>query len=278
MAAVSERIESQLKEIFGDRVRTDRVERKMYSFDIGAMPKLVKPFVPAGLAGAVVRPKSEDEIVALVKLASKEGVKLVPRGWATSGYGGVLPVDGAVVADLSGMQRVLSVDAKAMTVTVQASAIWENIERELEKDGLALRLYPSSTPSSGAAGWLAQGGAGFGSYEYGTIKENVVSARVVLPSGEVKLFEGDELQSFIADAEGITGIITELTIRIRQHEPEVHRAIAFSDAASLGSALKSISTQKLPIWSITFLNPEACASRSNSRIVTATLTKRRTRT
>lgn len=257
MAAVSERIEGRLKEIFGERVRTDRVERKMYSFDIGAMPRLVKPFVPAGTAGAVVRPKTEDEIVALVKLAAAEGLKVVPRGWATSGYGGVLPPDGAVVADMSGMHKVLSIDRKAMTATVQASAIWEEIERELVKDGLALRLYPSSSPSSGAAGWLAQGGSGFGSYEYGLFKENVVSARVVLPTGEARLFEGDELQQLIADAEGITGIITELTFRIRNHEPEVHRAIAFETARDLGKALKAISTQHLPIWSITFLNPES---------------------
>ncbi len=257
MAAVSERIEGQLKEIFGDRVRTDRVERKMYSFDIGAMPKLVKPFVPAGIAGAVVRPKTEDEVVRLVKLAAKEGLKVVPRGWATSGYGGVLPPDGAVVADMSGMHKVLSVDRKEMTATVQASAIWEEIERELVKDGLALRLYPSSSPSSGAAGWLAQGGSGFGSYEYGLFKENVVSARVVLPTGEVKGFDGSELQQLIADAEGITGIITEVTFRIRNHEPEVHRAIAFDTARALGAALKAISTQHLPVWSITFLNPES---------------------
>ncbi|MDP2180951.1 MAG: FAD-binding and (Fe-S)-binding domain-containing protein [Actinomycetota bacterium] len=257
MAAVSERIEHQLREIFGDRVRTDLVERKMYSFDIGAMPSLVKPFVPAGVAGAVVRPRDEAQIVDLVKLASREGIKLVPRGWATSGYGGVLPPTGAVVVDMSGMHRVLAVDHKELTVTVQASAIWEQIERELNKDGLGLRLYPSSAPSSGAAGWLAQGGAGFGSYEYGTFKENVVSARVVLPSGEVRVFEGDELNDLVADAEGITGIITELTVRIRQHEDEVHRVIAFPDAYSLGATLRAISEQHLPIWSITFLNPES---------------------
>lgn len=257
MAAVNERIESQLKDIFGDRVRTDRVERKMYSFDIGAMPKLVKPFVPAGTAGAVVRPMTEDEVAELMRLATREGLKVVPRGWATSGYGGILPVDGAVVADMSGMSKVISVDHANMTATVQASAIWEQTERELNKDGLALALYPSSTPSSGAAGWLAQGGAGFGSYEYGTFKENVVSARMVLPSGDVKSFEGQELQDYVADAEGITGIITELTFKIRALEPEVHRAFAFSDARSIGAALSAISTQKLPVWSITFLNPES---------------------
>jgi FAD/FMN-containing dehydrogenase len=138
----------------------------MYSFDIGAMPRLVKPLVPAGIAGAVVRPKTEAEVVSLLKLASRQGFKVVPRGWATSGYGGVLPPSGAVVADMSGMHRFLRVDRVEMTATVEPSAVWEEIERELEKDGLALRLYPSSTPSSGAAGWLAQGGAGFGSYEF----------------------------------------------------------------------------------------------------------------
>ncbi len=229
----------------------------MYSFDIGAMPRLVKPFMPAGRAGAVVRPMTEGEVVDLLRLASKTGLKVVPRGWATSGYGGVLPVPGAVVADMSGMSGVVAVDRKNMTATVQASTIWEEIERELGRDGLALRLYPSSTPSSGAAGWLAQGGAGFGSYEYGTFRDNVVSARVVLPSGEVRVFEGAGLQDHIADAEGITGIITEVTFRIRQLEPEVHRAFSFPDGAALSRALAEISSQKVPVWSITFLNPES---------------------
>jgi len=257
MAAVTERVERELRDIFGERMRTDRVERKMYSFDIGAMPKLVKPFVPAGVAGAVVRPKDEDQIVRLAKLAQREGIELVPRGWATSGYGGVLPRTGAVVVDMSGLHRVLDIDTENLTVTVQASAIWEEIEREIAKHGLSLRLYPSSTPSSGAAGWLAQGGAGFGSYEYGTFKDNVVSARVVLPTGEVRQFTGVELQDVVADAEGITGIITELTFKVRSLENEMHRAIAFDDAYALGAALKAISEQRLPVWSITFLNPES---------------------
>jgi len=257
MARVSERVEQSLREIFDDRVRFDRVERKMYSFDIGSMPRLVRPFVPAGLAGAVVRPKTEDDVVALMRLASREGLEVVPRGWATSGYGGVLPRDGSVVADMSGMHRVIGVDRVNMTVTVEPSAIWQEIERELAKDGLALRLYPSSTPSSGAAGWLAQGGAGFGSYEYGTFKENVVSARVVLPDGQVRQFEGEELRHYVADAEGITGVITQLTLRIRPLEPEVHRLFAFPDAASLAQALSAISREGLPLWSLTFLNPES---------------------
>ena len=258
MSAVDGRIERLLKDVVGDdRVRIDQRERKMYSSDIGAMPRLVKPFVPAGVAGAVVRPESAEQIAQLARLARREGLALVPRGWATSGYGGVLPKTGAVVVDISGMQKVLAVDTTNLTVRVQAGAIWQNIDREIAEHGLSLRLYPSSYPSSSAGGWLAQGGSGFGSFEFGTFKENVTSARVVLPSGEIREFAGKELASIIADAEGITGIITEVEFRVRALEEEVHRLIAFGDARSLGGALSQISAQHLPVWSITFLNPES---------------------
>ena len=258
MAGVSEHIETTLIELCGaDRVRTDERERSMYSFDIGAMPSFVEPFVGAGMAGAVVRPRDERDVVALVQLAKAEGFKLVPRAWATSGYGGVLPPKDAVVIDLSGMQKVLSVNAEGLAVRVQAGAIWEQIDREIAKQGLTLRLYPSSYPSSSAGGWLAQGGSGFGSFEYGTFKDNVLSARVVLPTGDLRVFEGEELENLVADAEGITGIITEVEFCVRPLEGEVHRLIAFPDAYKLGSALREVSARQLPIWSITFLNPES---------------------
>ena len=84
MATLSNGVSESLAEIFGENeLRTDRYERKMYSFDIGAMPKLVAPFVPAGVAGAVVRPHDEAHIAQLIRLAQREGVKLVPRAWAT---------------------------------------------------------------------------------------------------------------------------------------------------------------------------------------------------
>ncbi|MDO8963078.1 MAG: FAD-binding and (Fe-S)-binding domain-containing protein [Coriobacteriia bacterium] len=256
--AVSERIETTLSEIVGvKRVSTDRVERKLYSADIGVMPVLVAPFLPNGLAGAVVRPHSEDEVVAVVKLAAREGLKLVPRGASTSGYGGVLPMKGAVVVDVSGMAAVLDIDNDARTARVQGGIIWEPLQKALNKAGLDVRLYPSSTPSSTVAGWLAQGGSGFGSYEYGMFKDSVLSARVILPTGEAREFSGTELATLVADAEGITGIITEVTIALRDLEPEVHRAIAFPDAASLGAALSELSRRAVPIWSITFLNPES---------------------
>ncbi len=75
------------------------------------------------------------------------------------------------------MKNVLSIDAAAGTVTVEPAITWEKLDQALKPDGLTLRLYPTSYPSSSVGGWLAQGGAGIGSYEFGWFKENVVSAR-----------------------------------------------------------------------------------------------------
>ena len=257
MAAVSERVESQLKGIFGDRMRTDRVERKLYSSDIGAMPRLIKPLVPTGIAGAVVRPVSEDEVIALMRVARAERVPVVPRGMSTSGYGGVLPVEGAIVADMSAMGGLIEVDAESMTVRVFAGTLWEQLQKDLNRKGLDLLLYPSSLPSSTVAGWFAQGGAGFGSYEHGFFKESVHAARVVHLDGTVKEYTGDELQELVADAEGVTGIITELVFGVRALEDEVHRVLALPTIEALQKALSAISAEKLPIWSLTFLNPES---------------------
>jgi Fe-S oxidoreductase/FAD/FMN-containing dehydrogenase len=257
MAVVSASVEAQLRQIFGDRMRTDRVERKLYSSDIGAMPKLIKPLMPTGVAGAVVRPVSEEDVVALMALSRRERIPVVPRGMSTSGYGGVLPLAGAIVADMSAMAGLIELDAHALTARVFAGTLWEPLQKQLNRKGVDLRLYPSSLPSSTVGGWFAQGGAGFGSYEYGFFKENVLSARVVALDGSVKEYAGEDLERLVADAEGITGIITEITIALRPLEEEVHRVLALPTIEALSAALREISDQKLPIWSLTFLNPES---------------------
>ena len=238
-----------------DRIRSDERERRMYSSDIGVMPKLVRPFVAAGTAGAVVRPETEAQIVALVHLCESAHVPMVARGAATSGYGGVLPREGALVVDMSGWDRVLDVDAHAQTVRVQAGAIWEEVDYEIGDRGLMLRLHPSSYPSSTVGGWLAQGGSGFGSYEYGRFRDNVISARVIMPDGQTRVFEGDELGDLIADAEGITGIITEVTFRARPLEDKQVRLVSFPTVGALSDAAARIDADKVPLWSFTFLNP-----------------------
>ncbi|MCL2339718.1 MAG: FAD-binding oxidoreductase [Actinomycetia bacterium] len=260
MKVIPAEIGQEIRQIVGaDRYRDDRRERRVYSSDIGVMPSLIQPFVKAGIAGGVARPANESELAQLLQLAWREHLAVVPRAGATSGYGGVLPRRGALVIDLNSLDQLLHVDLDALTVRCQAGAIWEKLDRQLAQHGLELAMHPSSYPSSSVAGWLAQGGNGFGSYEFGSFKDIVVAARVLGIDGIAQEFQGAELLDKIADAEGTTGIITEVTFRVRRREAAALRLVALPTAAALGQALLAIQAAKLPLWSLTFLNPAAIA-------------------
>ena len=91
----------------------------------------------------------------------------------------MIPVKKGLVIDFYRMKDVLSVDKKNRTVTTEPGITWEQLDTRIKKEGLTLRLYPTSYPSSTVGGWLAQGGAGLGSYEHGYFHENVISANAV---------------------------------------------------------------------------------------------------
>lgn len=256
-----------LTKLFKDRVTFDPTERLIYSHDIAAIPSLVTPLIGNTIPDAVVKPKSEEELVELVRFAHRRRIPLVPRGKSSSGYGGVIPVYNGIVVDFFHMSNVTDIDKKKLTATAGAGLVWERLEQMLNKEGLALRLYPSSAPSSTVGGWLAQGGAGIGSYQYGFIKDNVVSARVVFPTGEVRELSGDKLE-LIADAEGTTGFITEVTTKVRKAYTLGLTALAFSDAANMQNAIKEMIERKLPIWSLLFINPRMAEMKNRAPLMT----------
>jgi len=255
MRQLGSELQEALREKFGPRVTFDRLERLFYSHDIGSLPSLIKPLVGNSLPAGVVQPLSEEQVVELVAFAQANDIPLVPRGKSTSGYGGVLPISGGLVVDLAWMNGVLSVDEDNLTVTVQPGVIWERLEKALAERGLALQTYPSSAPSSTVGGWLAQGGSGYGAFEFGRFRDNVVSCRVVLPSGEARVFQGGDLD-LISEAEGITGFITEVTIRVRRAEEQVLWGARFDTARSLAQAIRSLHQAGVPVWSVSFMNPK----------------------
>ena len=94
-----------------------------------------------------------------MRWATDRRIPLTPRGKGSSGYGGAIPVKKGLVVDFYRMRAVVDIDEAALTATVEPGITWEQLDREIAKRGLALRLYPTSYPSSSVGGWLAQGGA-----------------------------------------------------------------------------------------------------------------------
>jgi len=254
MSQFGEKHQSYLKEKFGSRVSFHKTERRLYGHDIAVLPSLMKPLLGDTTPDAVVQPETEKELVGLVRWAGENNIPLTPRGKASSGYGGVLPVKRGVVVDFYRMNKIVRIDLRALTASVESGVVWEKLDRELEKQRLTLRLYPSSYPSSTVGGWLAQGGAGIGSYEAGWFRDNVVSARVVLPNGEVREFKGKELD-FVSEVEGITGLISEVTLRVQRLEELEVISIRSPKAHDLQQLAQSLIDKKVPIWSLIFINP-----------------------
>lgn len=250
---------------FGDRVSFDPTERKLYGHDIAAIPRMVAPLVGDTTPDAVVQPNSERELIELARWASAEGVALTPRGKASSGYGGAIPVRRGVVVDFYRMRKLLAVDAKAETVTVEPGISWEHLDQQLAEHDFTLRLYPTSYPSSTVGGWLAQGGAGIGSYEYGYFRESVVSARLVLADGSVRELRGSDLD-LVADAEGITGMISQVTLRVMPRAELRVVALATASNQNFQSLLAGLVESRLPIWSMVFISPKMAELKNQSPV------------
>ena len=154
---------SELESIFQNRVNFEKRERHYYGHDVGTMPSLVKPLLGNTEPAAIVRLSSEEETIKLIEFSKRNSIPITPRAGASSGYGGVIPTKGGIVADVNLLNTIIDIDKEKLEVRVGAGIIWENLEKKLNKEGLSLRAIPSSAPSSTVGGWLAQSGAGYGS-------------------------------------------------------------------------------------------------------------------
>ncbi|NLN71678.1 MAG: FAD-binding oxidoreductase [Thermoplasmatales archaeon] len=221
---VTPEIINQLEEILGkDNVNISEMDRILYSHDLAPLPSV------AGIAfdnipDVVVRPSTVDQVAAVVKLAHKNGIAIVPRGASTWGLGGSMPVAAGILLDMSsGMNKIIELDKTNMSIKVQSGCIWGKLIDACEKEGLLVGSYPSSFPSATVAGWISTSGIGPGGYKYGAAVDNVLNMKVVLADGTVietgydnvaNNMSGYNLNSLFSGAEGTLGVIVEVTLRV----------------------------------------------------------------
>ena len=103
----------ELSKIIGDDARViygDGIEHK-YLSDILGRKK--------GSASALVFARSTEEVSAVLKFANENDIPVTPRGAGTNLVGSTVPHYGAIILDLSLMNRILEVDAENFTATVE---------------------------------------------------------------------------------------------------------------------------------------------------------------
>ena len=247
------RVKQDLIAIFGERVAFHRTERQLYSSDVGFLPPIARSQIKT-LPDAVAQPVSADEVKSLINLAEKYSIPLVPRGGATSGYGGAVPVHAGIVVDFTRMNAITDIDPVGMTIKAGAGTRWNDLEKELRRNGLALRLYPGSAISATVGGWIANGGGvGIGSYEYGYLQDNLAEVEIVTPAGTRKL-SGSEMELANGLA-GTTGFIISATIRVRESDADVPVMASFSNLEDITALIGDLKKDKLPLWEAGFRDP-----------------------
>jgi alkyldihydroxyacetonephosphate synthase len=179
----------------------------------------------AGAPDAVVEPGSADELRALLAACAETRVAVVPFGGGTSVVGGVDAVaDGfpaLISLDLSRLDRLIAVDRRSLTATLQGGLFGPQAERLLAAEGVTLGHFPQSFEFSTVGGWVATRSAGQASTGYGRIDELVEGLRLIAPSGEVArrampgTAAGPDLRELLIGSEGVLGVICEATLRVR---------------------------------------------------------------
>jgi alkyldihydroxyacetonephosphate synthase len=187
--------------------------------------------------GVVVRARSTDDVSKTLHLANEHRVAVTAQGGRSGVVGGAVPSLGSIALDLTGLNKVLSLDPIGSTVRVEAGVFGPELERFTQSLGFTVGHFPQSFDLATIGGWIACRGAGQYSNRYGKIEDIVRALTVVLANGDVVALGGrgpraavgpDLLQLFVG-SEGTLGVITEATLLVHATPScEERRAYAFS--------------------------------------------------
>jgi glycolate oxidase len=197
---------------------------------------------------AVVLPETTAEVAAVLRYASREGVKIVPRGAGTSLSGGAIPAADAIVVALGKFNRILDVDYLNRCVVAQCGVTNLAISHAVAERGFYYAPDPSSQVACTIGGNVAENSGGVHCLKYGLTTQNVLGVELVTPDGEIVRFGGKHLDAGHYDllgltvgSEGLIGVVTEVTVRILKR-PQTARAllIAFGDVESAGACVAAV--------------------------------------
>ncbi|MFW9855832.1 MAG: FAD-binding and (Fe-S)-binding domain-containing protein [Candidatus Thorarchaeota archaeon] len=243
----------KLKETFNNKISFDKVERMVNSHDVAVLPSPILKFLKT-TPDAVIRIESLEDILHSVEIARTYNIPLIPRGKGTGGYAGAVPINKGLVLNFGWFRRILRVDSESKLVTVEPGIVWKNLEYELEKHNLALKMYPTSAPGSSVGGFFAMGGSGVGSYENGSFLNVVESIEVVHLDGSIKTVSGEDLKYYYG-LEGTTGLVSKITLRVENKHDIIPLAFGVPTAKGLQEVLMALPEGDFPIWHVSFLTP-----------------------
>ena len=215
---------AELEALLGERVTTSAGIREHHGKD--------ESYFPFALPDAVVFPHSTEEVRDIVNICARHRVPMIPYGVGTSLEGHILAVNCGVTIDLSQMNKVIGVHEEDLDAVVQAGVTRKQLNEFIKHTGLFFPVDPGADATLG--GMAATRASGTNAVRYGTMRENVLSLKVVMADGRIvqtsrrskKSAAGYDLTRLFVGSEGTLGIITEVTVRLYPVQEAMSAAVA----------------------------------------------------
>ncbi len=218
----------ELQALLGERVTTSSGIREHHGKD--------ESYFPYAAPDAVVFPHTTEEVRDVVNICRRHRVPMIPYGVGTSLEGHILAVNGGVTIDLSQMNKVLAVHEEDLDAVVEAGVTRKQLNEYIKHTGLFFPVDPGADATIG--GMAATRASGTNAVRYGTMRENVISLKVVLADGRIVLTSrrpkksaaGYDLTRLFVGSEGTLGIITEVTVRLYPVQEAMSAAVCAFDS------------------------------------------------
>ncbi len=191
---------------------------------------------------AVLRPADRDQVAAILRLAGRHGVAVVPCAGRT-GITGATVADGALMLSVERMNRIREIRPDARIAVVEAGVILSRLHEAAAEQGLYFPLWFGARGSAMIGGVLSTNAGGSNVLRYGSTRALCLGLEVVLPDGRVmelmsalhKDNTGYDLKQLFIGAEGTLGVITAAVMKLVP-APRAH-ATAMLAVPSLDAAL-----------------------------------------
>ncbi len=224
---IQAKIITELCDAIGRENVFDNIEERVcYSFDTTK---------EKSIPDLVIRPHSTEHVSNVVSIANQHNIPICPRGAGTGLSGGAVPIKGGIALDLKNMNRIVELNARDLTVTVEPGVVTKDLQDEAAKQRL---FYP---PEPGSAGFSTIGGnvsectGGITGMKYGVTRDYVLALEIVLPDGSVintgsktlRSVAGYDLTRFFVGSEGTLGVLTKITLKLLPLPAKIGTVMSF---------------------------------------------------